>query len=77
MFQFRFVFAVLCLTAVLLTAIFLREANNRVFYNLCTYRAELNRLKQNLGAKQLRLEALINPAAVSERLNDLNNEQKN
>ncbi len=68
MFQLRFVFAIICLTAVFLAAIFLREANNQVFYDLCTYRAELNRLKQQLGAKQLRLEAIINPAAVSQQV---------
>jgi hypothetical protein len=68
MFQLRFVFAVICLTVVFLAAIFLREANNRVFYDLCTYRAELNRLKQQLGAKQIRLEAIINPAAVSQQV---------
>ncbi len=72
--QFRFVFAVLCLTAVLIFAVYLRDANNRIFYELCIYRAELNQLKQELGAKQLRLEGIINPAAISQRLNELNND---
>ncbi len=76
MFQIRFVFAVFCLTAVLLAAIFLRDANNRVFYDLCKYRNELGQLKQQLGAKQLRLEAMTNPAAVTQRLNDLNKDKK-
>jgi hypothetical protein len=70
--QFRFVFAVLCLTAILVFTVYLRDANNRIFYKLCMHRAELNQLKQELGAKQLRLESLINPAAISERLNELN-----
>ena len=74
MFQFRFVFAVFCLTAVLLIVIYIRDAENRVFYELCTYRAEISRLKQQLGTKQLQLEALINPAAVSQHLNELSND---
>jgi len=72
--QFRFVFAVLCLTAILIFAVYLRDANNRIFYRRCTHKAELNQLKQELGVKQLRLESLINPAAISQRLNELNNE---
>lgn len=70
--QFRFFFAVLCLTAILIFAVYLRDANNRIFYELCTYRADINQLKQELGAKQLRLESLINPAAISQRLNEFN-----
>jgi hypothetical protein len=72
--QFRFVFAVLCLTAVLIFAVYLRDANNRIFYRLCTHRTEINQLKQELGVKQLRLESLINPAAISQRLNELDND---
>ncbi|MBN2180650.1 MAG: hypothetical protein JW715_01955 [Sedimentisphaerales bacterium] len=72
--QFRFVFAVLCLTAILIFAVFIRDENNRIFYELCTYKADINHLKQELGAKQLRLEGLINPAAISQRLNELNND---
>jgi len=72
--QFRFVFAVLCLTAVLIFAVYLRDANNRVVYKQCTLRAEINQLKQELGVKQLQLESLISPAAISQRLNELNND---
>ena len=75
MFQFRFVFAVFCLTAMLIFAVFLRDANNRIFYERLAYKAELNQLKQELGAKELQLEAMINPAAVSERLGTMNIEQ--
>ena len=75
MLQLRFVFAIFCLTAILLVAIFLRDANNRVFNELCRYRQELGQLKQQLGAKQLRLESMITPAAVLKHLNDLNNEK--
>jgi len=72
--QFRFVFAVLFLTAILIFAVYLRDANNRIFYQLCMYRTDLNQLKQELGAKQLRLESLINPAAISQRLNESEND---
>jgi hypothetical protein len=72
MFQFRFVFVVFCFTAVLIFAVYLRSANNRVFYELCEYNAEQNRLKQDLGTKQLLLESLINPAAISQRVEESN-----
>ena len=67
-FAFRLVYAILCLTAVLIFAVYLRGANNRTFYELRVYTAEENRLKQQLWRKQLRVESLINPAAISERL---------
>ena len=70
--QFRFVFVVLFFTAVLIFTVYLRSANNRVFYELCKYNVEQNRLKQKLGAKQLLLESLINPAAISQRRDESN-----
>jgi hypothetical protein len=66
--RFRFVFVVFYFTAVLIFTIYLRSADNRIFYKLCTHRAEQNRLKQELWQKQLRLENLINPVSVSHRL---------
>jgi len=66
--RFRFVFVVFYLTAVLILTIYLRNANNRIFYTLCQRTAEQGRLKQELGNKQLRLENLINPASVSDHL---------
>jgi len=66
--RFCFVFVVFYFTAVLIFTIYLRSANNRIFYKLCTLTAEQSRLKQQLGNKQLRLENLINPAALSKRL---------
>jgi hypothetical protein len=67
---FRLVFVVLYATAVLIFAVYLRDANNRLFYRLWTIRSEQSRLEQQLRQKQLQLEMLINPAAVSERLKD-------
>ncbi len=71
-FRFRFVFVVFYFTAILILAVYLRSANDRIFYELCTYRGEQSRLKQKLGTKQLLLEGLINPAAISQRLDELN-----
>ena len=68
---FCFVFVVFCFTAVLILTVSLRSANNRIFYQLCTIYAEQSRLKQQLWQKQLRLENLINPAAISQRLDEL------
>ncbi|MEJ2704659.1 MAG: hypothetical protein P8Z79_19665 [Sedimentisphaerales bacterium] len=66
--HFRFVFVVLCFTAVLIIAVYVRSVNNRLFYQICVCNAERERLKQDLGTKQLRLESLINPASLSQRL---------
>ncbi len=68
--QFRFVLVVFYFTAVLILAVYLRGANNRVFYKLSQYNAQQNQLKQRLGAKQLELESLINPSALSKRLKE-------
>jgi len=70
--RFHLVFVVFCFTAVLIFAVYLRNANNRIFYELCTCRGEQSRLKQELGTKQLLLEGLINPAAVLQRFDELN-----
>ena len=73
--HFRFVFVVFCFTAVLITAVYLRSVNNRLFYQLCQYNAERDHLKQELGAKQLRLESFINPASLSERVGRPENDE--
>ena len=70
--QPRFVFVVFCFTAVLIFAVYLRSANNSIFYQLCECNAEQTRLKQELGTKQLLLESLINPAAISQRVGESN-----
>jgi len=68
--RFCFVFVVVYLTAVLIFTVYLRNANNRIFYKLHTYKAEVSQLKQQLNSKQLQLESLINPAAISQRLGE-------
>jgi len=70
LFQFRFFLVGFYFAAVLLFAAYLRGANNRVFYKLSQYNALKNQLKQRLGAKQLELESLINPSALSKRLEE-------
>ena len=67
---FRFVFVIACVTTFLLLTVYLRSAENRVFYKLCKAVAEQNRLKQQLWQKQLQLESLINPAALSQRIDE-------
>jgi hypothetical protein len=62
------IFVIFCFTAVLILTVYLRTANSRVFYQVCAVSAQQDRLKQELWEKQLLLESMINPAAVSQRL---------
>ncbi len=66
--RFRFVVVVFCLTASLILAVYLRSANNRVFYELSMQTERQKQLNKDLADKQLRLERLITPSAVSERI---------
>ena len=66
--HFRFVFVVLFFTVVLIFAVYLRNVNNRVFYQLYTLEMEQSWLVQELTQKQLEVERMINPAAVSEHI---------
>ena len=66
--RFRFVFVVFYFTGILILAVYLRSANNRIFYQLSMQTVEQEYLNEELGQKQLRLEQLINPTSVSERL---------
>ena len=69
-FSFHFVFVVFYFTAILIFTVYLRSADNRIFYKLYTADIEQGRLKQQLWQKQLQLENLINPAAVSQHLGE-------
>jgi len=66
--RFCFVYAVFCLTAVLIFTVYLRSANSRIFYRVCAVNNEKSRLKQQLAGKQLQVENLINPSAISKQL---------
>ena len=72
--QFRFMLIVFYFTAVMIFAVYLRGANNRVFYKLSEYNAKQHQLKQDLGQRQLLLESLINPAALTKRLDEIDAE---
>ncbi len=67
---FCFAFIIFCVTVILIFTVYLRSANDRIFYKLWTINIEQGRLKQELWHKQLRLEGLINPAAVALRLDE-------
>ena len=62
---FCFLVAVFYFAAVLLATVHLRASNDRISYKICRYTVEQNWLKQRLWQKQLEVEKLINPAAVS------------
>ena len=69
--QLRLLYVTFFFTVVLIIAVALRNANDRIFYERCTYRSQVNQLKQELGVKQLRFEGLTNPAAIQKRLEKL------
>lgn len=66
--RFRFVFVIFFFTGILILAVFLRNANNRIFYELSAQTDKQKQLNKDLADKQLQLERLINPSAVSERI---------
>jgi hypothetical protein len=68
--QFRFVFVVLCFTALLTLTVYLRTEQSRLIYQVCAVKAEQNRQRQQLWQKQIMVESLTNPAAVSKVVAD-------
>lgn len=68
--RFCFVYVVFCFVAILVLAIFLRDANSQMFYLSRTYRVEYGQLQQQLWKKQLLLANKTHPGAVLERLED-------
>lgn len=66
--RFCFVFIAFCFVAIIIFTIYLRSANNRIYYKIISINIEQNRLKQQLWQQQLNMESLINPAAISKRL---------
>ena len=66
--RFCFVYVVFCFVAILVLAIFLRDANSHMFYLSRTYRVEHEQLKQQLWKKRLLLENKTHPGAVIQRL---------
>lgn len=63
-----FFYVIFFITAVLVLTVHLRTDNSRVVYRLCRSRVEQNRCVQQVGNRQLLLENLISPTAVSKHL---------
>ena len=64
----RLIFVVFLLTIVLIGAVHLRISARRVFYRWRIAQVARNNLKLQLGDKQLKLEHLLNPSVISERI---------
>jgi len=73
----RFIFVIFYITAVLILTVYLRNSERSAVYQLCKINAQQSSLKQQLGSKQLRLESLINPIGISERLKKHKNKKSN
>jgi len=68
--KLRLIFVVFYFTAVSIFTVYIRCANNKIFYRLYATVAEQNQLKQQLWQKQLELENKINPAVLSEYIKE-------
>lgn len=66
--RLRFAFVIFFFAGTLILGVYLHSDDHRVFYTLRRYKIEQVRLQQELRQKQLRVEALTNPASVSQRL---------
>ncbi len=64
----RLIFVVFHLTIVLIGAVHLRVSASRVFYQWRRAQVAQDNLKLQLGDKQLKLEHLLNPSVISERI---------
>lgn len=64
----RLIFVVFYLTVVLIGAVHLRVSASRVFYRWRTAQVAQDNLKLQLGGKQLKLEHLLNPSVISQRI---------
>jgi hypothetical protein len=69
--QFRFIFIIFAITAVLVFAVHVRGTTSRVFYKFQVAHVKQNTLNAELKQKQLHLESLVNPTAVSKRLENI------
>ncbi len=64
----RLIFVVFYFTVVLIGAVHLRVTATRVFNQWCRADFAQDNLKLQLGGKQLKLEYLLNPSVISERI---------
>lgn len=74
--QFRFIFIIFAITAVLVLAVHVRATTSRVFYKFQVAYVTQNTLNAELKQKQLLLESLINPTAVSKRLENISKQSQ-
>ena len=68
--RLRFILVTFFIVAALVFAVYIRDANNRLFYKIRSTYVKQNRLKQQFWQKQLQLENLLNPAKISESANE-------
>ncbi len=66
--RLRFAFVIFFFAGTLILGVHLHTDEHRVFYTLRRYKMEQVQLQQELRQKQLRVEAITNPASVSQRL---------
>ena len=66
--RLRLAYVIFFLAGTLILGVYLHSDDHRVFYSLRRYKIEQMTLQQELRQKQLRVEAITNPASVSERL---------
>ncbi len=66
--RFRFVFVVFYFTAISVFAVYLRRSEDQLFYLRRKEKVEQSWLTQQLRAKQIQVENLLNPETVSEHL---------
>jgi hypothetical protein len=73
--RFCFVYVIFCFVALLILAIFLRDANRRMFYELHDQEVQRVQLKQQLWQKQLQLASAITPSEVGQRVTPKKSEE--
>ncbi len=64
----RLIFVVFYLTVVMIGAVYLRVSATRLFRQWRGAHVAQDNLKLQLGGKQLKLEYLLNPSVISERI---------
>ncbi len=64
----RLIFVVFYFTVVLIGAVHLRVTASRVFNQWCKAHFAQDNLKLQLGDRQLKLEHLLNPSVIFERI---------
>ena len=71
----RIIFIIFLMTAMLIATVLLRTTSSRNFFKFRKAYVKQNRLKQQLWQKQLVMETLTNPGAISEGIGDPDDKQ--